>query len=145
MPLLASNYDTSKFFKASDLESEMKLRVAKVTEEVVGVGADQQKKLAVWFTNDQRALLLNKTNLRTLSGAFGDDCDGWAGKVIVLFPSTVDLRGKMVPSLRVRIAPPKQATVNTGNGAKPVEPQQPPAKPAAQPSLADDMNEEIPF
>jgi hypothetical protein len=25
-----------------------------------------------------------------LRGAFGDDCAGWAGKVIVLFPSTVE-------------------------------------------------------
>lgn len=140
MVLLASNYDTSKFFKASDLEVEKKLRVAKVTEEVVGVGADQQKKLAVWFTNDERALLLNKTNLRVFSGAFGDACDGWAGKVIVLFPSTVDLRGKIVPSLRVRIPPPKQAS--TGNGVK-AEPAQPPVKPA-QPSFTDDTDE-IPF
>ena len=61
----------------------------------------------------------------------------------MVFPATVDLRGKMVPSLRVRIPPPKQAAA--GNGAtKPVEPEQPPAKPAAQP-IADDLNDEIPF
>jgi hypothetical protein len=142
MVLLASSYDTSKFFKASDLEVERKLRVKTVTEEVVGVGAEQQKKLVVWFTNDERDLVLNKTNNRTMRGAFGDDCAGWATKIIVLFPSTTDLRGKLVPSLRVRIPPPKQATA--GNGAtKPVEPEQP-VKPAAQP-IADDLNDEIPF
>jgi hypothetical protein len=118
MVLLASTYDQSKYFKAADLADEKKLRIGKVTEELVGTGADQQKKLVVWFTNDDRGLVLNKTNNRCLRGAFGDDCAGWAGKVIVLFPSTVDLRGKMVPSLRVRIAPPKQATA--GNGTKPV-------------------------
>ena len=145
MPLLASTYDQSRYFKAADLETEKKLRIKTVTEELVGVGAEQQKKLVVWFTNDERGLVLNKTNNRTLRGAFGDDCAGWAEKVVVLFPSTTDLRGKLVPSLRVRIPPPKQATV-AGNGAKPVEPQQPPAKPAAQPSsAADDLNDEIPF
>ena len=114
-----------------------------MTEETVGVGAEQQKKLVVWFTNDERGLVLNKTNNRTLRGAFGDACDSWAGKVVVVFPSTVDLRGKMVPSLRVRIPPPKQAAA--GKGAKPVEqPEQPTAKPAAQP-IADDLNDEIPF
>jgi hypothetical protein len=144
MVLLASSYDQSRFFKAADLETEKKLRVKTVTEESVGVGAEQQKKLVVWFTNDERGLVLNKTNNRTMRGAFGDDCAGWANKIVVLFPSTVDLRGKMVPSLRVRIPPPKQATTG-GNGAKPVEPEQAPAKPATQPSLADDLSDEIPF
>jgi hypothetical protein len=143
--LLASSYDQSRFFKAADLDAEKKLRVKTVTEESVGVGAEQQKKLVVWFTNDERGLVLNKTNNRTMRGAFGDDCAGWAEKIIVLFPSTVDLRGKMVPSLRVRIPPPKQAAA-AGNGAtKSVEPEQPPAKPAVQPSSADDLNDEIPF
>jgi hypothetical protein len=142
MVLLASSYDTSKFFKAADLEAEKKLRVKTVTEELVGVGAEQQKKLVVWFTSDERGLVLNKTNNRTMRGAFGDNCDGWAGKIVVLFPSTIDLRGK-VPSLRVRIPPPKQATA--GNGATKPEPEQPPTKPAVQPSIADDLNDEIPF
>lgn len=139
MVLLASSYDTSRFFKAADLETEKKVRIKTVTEETVGTGSDQKKALVIWFTNDERGLVLNKTNNRTMRGAFGDDCAGWAGKIVVLFPSTVDLRGKMVPSLRVRIPPPKQATA--GNGAKPVEPEQP----AAKPSLADDLNDEIPF
>jgi hypothetical protein len=141
--LLASSYDQSRFFKAADLETEKKLRIKTVTEESVGVGSEQRKALVVWFTNDERGLVLNKTNNRAMRGVYGDDCADWAGKIIVLFPSTVDLRGKMVPSLRVRIPPPKQATA--GNGAKPAEPEQPPAKPAAQPSPADDLNDEVPW
>jgi hypothetical protein len=156
MVLLASSYDQSRFFKAADLGAEKKLRIKTVTEESVGVGSEQRKALVVWFTNDERGLVLNKTNNRTLRGIYGDDCAGWAGKVIVLFPSTVDLRGKMVPSLRVRIPPPKQAAAGNGatkpaeaaagNGAtKPAEPEQPPAKPATQPSLTDDLDDEIPW
>jgi hypothetical protein len=155
MVLLASSYDQSRFFKAADLEAEKKLRIKSVTEEVIGVGADSNKALVVWFTNDERGLVLNKTNNRTLRGAFGDDCDGWAGKVIVVFPSTTDLRGKMVPSLRVRIPPPKQAAASNGakpiapeqagNGAKPIAPEQTTVKPAVQPSSTDDMNDEIPW
>jgi hypothetical protein len=61
-----------------------------------------------------------------------------------LFPASVDLRGKMVPSLRVRIPPQKQAAA--GNGAtKPAEAEQLPAKPSAKPSLADDLNDELPW
>ena len=143
MVLLASSYDQSRFFKAADLDAEKKLRIKSVTEEQVGVGAEQQKKLVVWFTNDERGLVLNKTNNRVLRGAFGDDCAGWATKIIVLFPSTIDLRGKMVPSLRVRIPPPKQATAGNGQAAaaKPAESEQPSAKP----NPANDLNDEIPW
>ena len=62
----------------------------------------------MWFTNDERGLVLNKTNNRTLRGAFGDAVDGWVGNVIVVFSTMADNRGKMVPALRVRIPPPKQ-------------------------------------
>jgi hypothetical protein len=57
--------------------------------------------LVVWFTNDERGLVLNKTNNRTIRGAFGDPVDGWAGKIIVVFPTMVDMRGKLTPALRV--------------------------------------------
>ena len=57
--------------------------------------------------------MLNHVNNRTIRGAFGDDIAGWAGKIIVVFPTMADFRGKMGPALRVRIPPPKQAT---GNG-----------------------------
>jgi hypothetical protein len=114
--LLASNYDQARFFRAADLEAEVKLHIKTVAEELVV----QQKKLVVWFTNDERGLILNKTANKVLREAFGDDCAGWAEKIIVLFPSTHNIRGEMVPSLRVRIPP------TAGNGAmKPVEPEQP--------------------
>ena len=54
--------------------------------------------------------MLNKTNNRTIRGAFGDDTADWIGKIIVVFPTMTDFRGKMTPALRVRIPPPKQAT-----------------------------------
>jgi hypothetical protein len=105
--LLASSYDQSRYFKAQDLTAEKKLKIKTVTEEQIGAGADKEKKLVAWFTNDARGLVLNRTNNRTIRGAFGDACDGWAGKIIVVFPTTDDFRGRMVPVLRVRIPPPK--------------------------------------
>ncbi len=45
MVLFASAYDQSRFFKAADLTREKKLRIKEVTEELIGVGADQEKKL----------------------------------------------------------------------------------------------------
>jgi hypothetical protein len=133
MVLLASSYDQSPFLKAADLEREKKFRIKNVTEEEVG--EKKEKKLVVWFTNDQRGLVLNKTNNRTIRGAFGDPIEGWIGKIIIIFPMMVDMRGKLTPALRVRIPPPKSAATATAApkppGPKPVATATPAPEPAA--------------
>jgi hypothetical protein len=140
MVILASKYDQSRFLKAQDLQAEKKFKIKSVTEEDVGVGRDKERKLVLWFTNDDRGLVLNRTNNRTLRGPFGDDCAGWIGKVIVIFPTMAEFRGDMKPALRVRIPPPK------GNGqsvaAKPAAPP-PPAVDPAEIDVDDDLNDEI--
>ena len=106
MVLLASAYDESRFFRAEDLKNEIRLKIKNVTEEKM---ADGEVKLTVWFTNDKHGLVLNRTNNRTIRGAYGDDVDGWSGKIIVLYPTTAEFRGKMGPAMRVRIPPPKDS------------------------------------
>jgi hypothetical protein len=148
MVLLASTYDQSKYFKAADLAGEKKLKIKSVTPELVGIDKDKETKLVVWFTNDEHGLVLNRVNNRTIRGAFGDAVDGWTGKVIVIFPTMAEFRGKMQPALRVRIPPPKQAA---GNGAAAAPP--PTARSAVDPDLepdsklsaADEMDDTIPF
>ena len=160
MVLLASSYDKSRFFKASDFDGERRMRIKNGTEEVIGAGAEKEPKLVVWFTNEERGLVLNKTNLRILRGEFGDDVDGWARKIIIIFPT---MTGMGVPGLRVRIPPPKhgQAAVPakpkaSGNGptavaAKPKRPVdeeiddigEPPAQPYT--TAADDFDDEVDF
>jgi hypothetical protein len=140
MVLLASNYDQSKFLKAADLPAEKKFRIKSVTEEEVGIGKDKERKLVVWFTNDARGLVLNKTNIRTLAGAFGDACQDWISKVIVVFPTMAEYRGEMKPALRVRIPPPKG---NSQSTAKPATPPPTPTAAAIDPAVDDDLNDEI--
>ena len=106
MVLLASSYDGSRFFRAEDLKNETRLKIKNVTEEKM---ADGEVKLTVWFTNDKHGLVLNRTNNRTIRAAYGDDVDGWTGKIIVLYPTTAEFRGKMGPAMRVRIPPPKDS------------------------------------
>jgi len=163
MVLLASEFDKSRFLKAADLDKEKKFRISKVTAEVLGQGDSKERKPIVWFTNDEHGLVLNKTNLRALKDAFGDNMEAWAGKVIVVFPTMTDLRGKMTAALRVRIPPPKQ-TAMAGNGqAAAMSPQPKSALPAPskstaeqldefgqshsseKPDIADDLNDEINF
>src|SRR5262245_37562000 len=144
MTIMASDFDKSKYLRAEDLKTEKKFRIKSLTVEEVD-NDRKEEKLVVWFTNDKRGLVLNKTNNRTLRGAFGDDTTAWKDKIIAVFPAMVDYRGKMTPGLRVRIPPPKQDTTATadpkptpsGNGqaaaAAPPQPQPPaPSTPAEQ-------------
>ena len=147
MVLLASKYDQSRFFRAEDLTQDKVLRIRSVTEEPVG--ANQQKKLVVWFTKDPKGLVLNRTNNRTIRGAYGDDVAGWIGKLIELFRTKADFRGELVDALRVRIPPPKQAKTSvappaqeTANAAAATNP-----APAASPEPEADptLDNEIPY
>jgi len=161
MVILASSYDESQYFK-SDLAAEKKLRIKNVTEEQIGMDKDKEQKLVVWFTNDKRGLILNRVNNRTIRSAFGDAVDGWTGKIIVLFPTTAEFRGKMGPALRVRVPPPKQPPTApaappqpspSGNGAtaalQPAESTSSAVDPELEPDhvkpLGEDMDDEIPF
>ena len=130
--LLASDFDKSKYLKADDIDGEKKFKIKTATAEDVGTGAEKEKKLVVWFTNDPRGLVLNKTNNRTLRSAYGDDVAGWTGKVIVMFTTMTDNRGKMVAGLRVRIQSPKEA----------VKPQLKKA-PIVDPDLDDEIPEDL--
>jgi hypothetical protein len=113
MVLLASSYDQSRFLRAEDVTRETTLKIKNVTEETFGEGKEQKQKLVLWFTNTKKGLVLNRTNNRTIRAAYGDNTAGWAGKLVVVFPTQAEYRGRMGPALRVRIPPPKQAS---GNG-----------------------------
>jgi hypothetical protein len=164
MVLFASNYDKSKYLRAEDVKQDRKFRIKTVTEESFEQDGGKEKKLVLWFTNDERGLVLNKTNNRTLRGAFDDDTTNWVGKVIAVFPMMTDFRGKMTLALRVRIPPPKQdtepataaspqpapsgngaAAAPTGNGAAALAAVDPELKPDPVKPLRDELDDEVPF
>jgi hypothetical protein len=119
--LYASDFDQSKYLKAADIGevgSEKRVKIKAVTKET-DVGERQETKACVWFTNLDKGLLLNKTNLRVLQGAFGNIMDAWPGKIAVLFVIMDNFRGKMTPSVRVRIPPPKEASKASASPPKP--------------------------
>src|SRR5262245_9183547 len=99
MVLLASTFDQSGYLRAEELKQEKALRIKTVTVETVNDRSGQVKKLVVWFTNTDKGLVLNKTNNRTIRAAYEDDTAGWAGKLIVLFPTHAELGGRLVPAL----------------------------------------------
>ena len=156
--LLASDFDKSKYFRAPDLDREKKFRIKTVTSDTLtDKKGNKEEKLIVWFDNDPRGLPLNKTNLRTLKGAFGDNTANWATKVIAIFPM---MASNGEPGLRVLIPPPRQAAAAasptqsaapSGNGAATPSPAvvtaavvDPELEPDPKLSIKDELNDEIP-
>ena len=135
MPLYASDFDQSKYIKAADLGptgTEKRLKIKACTKETVG--EKEEAKACVWFTTYTKGLLLNKTNLRTLRCALGDNMDGWAGRIIILYVTPVSNRGAMVDGVRLRIPPPKD---DSGAPAAPA----PKPPPVEEPD--DDFDDEV--
>ena len=91
----------SKWLKASDLEDKPHLwTVKKVAREKL---QDGTYKLAVWFREESKPLLLNKTNAKSIEKATGsDDTDVWIGKRVVVFPTETEMGGETVDCIRIR-------------------------------------------
>lgn len=57
---------------------------------------------------DQLPFIINKTNCKTISKALGSPhIEDWAGQKITLFEDIANLKGEMVPCIRVRSEAPK--------------------------------------
>jgi hypothetical protein len=95
----------SKYLKHADLNGrEVAKQIASVSQEKVGLNGDERPVLH--FVGESRGFILNKTNARTMSAAYGDDTESWRGKAITLYPTRVDFRGTPTDTIRVRVSPP---------------------------------------
>lgn len=95
-----SNAFPSKYMKAGDLNDRPALFVMNRVE-IEDVGGED-KKPVLYFSKQQKGLVLNRTNSKVISLAYGDDTDDWEGKEIVLFPAMVEFKGDTVEAIRVR-------------------------------------------
>ena len=101
-----SSAHPSKYLKAADLNDQnVNVTMSHVDMEDVG---DAEKKPVLYFNGKQKGVVLNKTNGRVISHAYGDETEDWRGKTLILYPAMVDFRGDMVEAIRVRI--PKMPT-----------------------------------
>ncbi len=127
----------SPYLKCADLGGkpwDMKIRT--VSEEDLGQGHDKETKPVVYFENAKKGLVLNKTNATTIAKAYGNDCGGWTGQDVQVFPTTTEFKGETVDAIRVRVV--QQAQPDE----QPAE--QPEAKPDAAPMADGELDDEIP-
>lgn len=105
----------SKFLKAWDLRGEqITLTIAEVkkNEELVMVGGQKDVKPSLYFEeirrkakdpDDEKRLVLNKTNMRIVKLLHGKNTKDWIGKKITLYPTETLFGGEYVEAIRVRI------------------------------------------
>ena len=88
----------SSYMKADDLNGRTaKHTIVGCTAEVVG----EDKRLVLAFSDNDRPLVLNKTNANSLAELYGPETGGWEGKAIKLVPSDTSYQGKMVKCIRI--------------------------------------------
>ncbi len=126
-----SDYFRSNFFKAAEYLEEEGAELAVTIESVKGekVGREKELRPVLHFTDTNiKPLILNKTNWSAIRAAFGPP-NNWPGERIVLVAKSVEFGGETTLGTRVRVPKKKE----TQGGQK------------TPTSVADDLNDEIPF
>jgi hypothetical protein len=92
----------SKYLKAADLDGKtIKLTIKDVGTEMIG----DDTKLIVYFKNQEKGLVMNKTNSNNIAMVFGPDTDGWLDQDIQVYPTMVDFQGRSMEAIRVKAVP----------------------------------------
>lgn len=120
----------SKYIATSDLLVEGTTDQYVEVEFVIGPCKEEEmqdyntkkmvNKNVLYFQGEDKGLVLNQTNINTLSNLYGGrDTDEWIGHKIILFAQlTQDRQGKPCMGLRVRGIPaPAKSRVGLGNKA----------------------------
>jgi hypothetical protein len=94
-----------RYLKSVELKGrDVPITIDRVDKEEL-LKRDKKTKETKWilhFRESEKALVLNVTNARTITGLYGN-AKGWAGKRITLYPTTCHgERGKIVACIRVR-------------------------------------------
>ena len=90
----------SPHLEAADFTADTVLTIKGV--EFREVGDEKVTKGVVFFEEQKRGLVLNRTNLKRIIALHGNETDAWVGKCITLYPSETDFGGKTVECIRVR-------------------------------------------
>ena len=102
-------YD-SEYLASWDLDGDVTVTISKVIAGEVGghKGEEKEKRPLVYFRGAAKAMVLNKTNGRTIAGMYGKDTDNWIGKAITLFVGSCEAFGETMDCLRIRPGVPKE-------------------------------------
>ena len=135
MPRLADLYP-SKWLTAADLPEEGLILTIRIID--IEKMRDGTEKPIVYFKEESKGLVLNKTNAKSIEKMYGDDTDDWVGQRISLFSTFTDFGGDQVECIRVKPKKPKDAKPAPQPAAKAVKP------PAREPGEDDGVEDDDP-
>lgn len=100
-----SEMKTAKFLKKDDVGEGIICMIQGVSQEnVAKEGADVELKWCLHFTNLDKPMVLNSTNMQLIAKFLGsEDTDDWEGKKIILYDDpSVSFGGKLTGGIRVK-------------------------------------------
>jgi hypothetical protein len=142
----------SAFFKAADLNGKTVTKeVADVTLEEIGT----DRKLVLHFANEDKGLVLNKTNSNNIALVYGMDTDGWIGAHVQLYPTMVDFQGRSTEAIRIKAIarasgkrqgpPPATATTTSPKPRRTADDPRTMDRAPRGDHLSEDLDDDIPF
>lgn len=143
MPRMSEMFP-SKYLSAKDLDGEKKtFTIVDVRQETIE-GRDGEEDQLKWTLDleDNKPLVLNVTNAKSISSIYGDDTDDWLDQKVVLYPTKVLFKGQNTDAIRVHEDATKallrQALAKAKNG-KPARTKPDPAIVEAKPDEVEDV------
>jgi hypothetical protein len=123
----------SKYLKAVDLNGRpMTATIEAARTETLKNDRGEEQKTVLYFKGVRQALPLNLTNWDSVADITGqEDSDNWPGHAVELYPTTTEMRGKIVDCIRIRA--PAQRELPT---KKPPQP---------KPPAGADFDDTVPF
>ncbi len=96
----------SEYLKADDVSGMGETYVMKSVKNEEFTDQDETKEMkpVLSFHDQEKTLILNKTNWNRIAEIYGDESDTWNGKTIKLHLESVDYKGKKIDAIRV-VAP----------------------------------------
>lgn len=79
-------------------------------DRVVQEEAFGEMKAVIFFEEESQGLVLNRTNGNNLAALFTPETDTWSGKQVVLWGTTMDFKGREIPTIKVTLPEPGQTT-----------------------------------
>lgn len=144
----------SKYLKADDLQGR-KVTVIMADVKTEEVGKQKDFKAILYFKGKDKGMVLNKTNARKISEAYGPETNEWFGQPITLYEAQVEFQGDTVAALRVAIPTASTPTQRTVEHQRPIDEDRVPDRREPQrdrrPELVGasnfrgDLDDDIPF
>ena len=95
-----------------DPGKDMVLTIKSVGMEMItGTGGKKEECPVCHWQEEQKPMILNVVNMKTIAKMYGSDYDNWPGKRVQIFASTTKFAGDTVECLRIRKDPPEDVKI----------------------------------